>query len=112
MEGAEEDTTLRSDLSSLFRKIRKDTKEWAEILRVHDIETVEDLLETEIEELAEIFEAADLTWTKDKCNALRAVLKNAAALDLPNNWTFMFRTPKPSSNPGPLSESHSVSSCS
>ena len=104
---------LSSSLSELFSRINKDTDGWAESLSDNDIDTVQDLLETDLEDIVEIVEAAGKIWSTGKRNALRSVLKNSATLNLPSNWTFLSRVLAPPVTPGSsLNRSQSVGSSS
>ena len=104
---------LSSSLSELFSIINKDTDGWAESLSDNDIDTVQDLLQTDLEDIVEIIEAAGKIWSTGKRNALRSVLKNSATLNLPSNWTFLSRVLAPPMTPGSsLNRSQSVGSSS
>ena len=104
---------LSSRLSELFSRTNKDTDGWAGTLSAHDIDTVQDLLETDIEDMVEILEADGKSWSKGKRNALRSILKNSPILNLPANWSFLSRASVPPVTPGSsLNRSHSVGSSS
>jgi hypothetical protein len=103
--------TRETDLSVLFDTMRKDTTNWATVLQDQGFDLVEDLLEMQVEELQEILDAGGADCNKGKLTALRSALKNASALNLPPNWTFLSRSDNEiTHNVSGLTHSNSVGS--